>query len=494
MGINATGLPHFLASGRQQLFINGQSREAIGGERLDTYNPATGKLLTTIARGRQVDVDAAVASARKAFEGPWRRFAPSQRQSLLIKVAEIVERNFDELALIESLDMGAPLARLLNNKANIINTIKFFSAQAMQCQGETIPSPYPGNFTTMILKAPVGVVGGIIPWNGPMSGVWWVIGGALASGCTSVIKPAEDASLSILRLAELLGEAGVPDGVVNVVTGLGAEAGHALASHPDVDRIAFTGSTATGREIIKASAVNMKRIQLELGGKSPDIIFADADLDKAVPGAAMGVYNNSGQICFAGTRIFVQREIREQFVERLKEFSKGLRVGDPLDLKTNLGPLISKRQLDRVIGYLKIGQEEGASLVAGGAQLGGDLAGGYFVQPTVFDNVSNNMRIAREEIFGPVISVIPFDTEEEVLQLANDTDYGLGGAVWTKNVGTAMRMMHGIEAGQLWVNCYGLMNSTVGFGGYKHSGYGWKGGSHHVDGFLYQKAVTINAD
>jgi aldehyde dehydrogenase (NAD+) len=325
-----------------------------------------------------------------------------------------------------------------------------------------------------------------------MSSQMYVIGPVLATGCTAVLKPAEEASLSILRTAELLMEAGLPPGVINVVTGLGSEAGAALASHRDVNRIAFTGSTVTGREIIKASATNMKRIQLELGGKSPDIVFADADLDKAVPGVAMGVYNNSGQICFAGTRIFVQRSIQEQFVERLSAFSRSLKIGDPQDADTKLGPLISQRQLDRVLGYVNQGPTEGARLVSGGKRLGGALAGGYFIEPTVFGDVANTMTIAREEIFGPVASVIPFDTIDEVLQLANATEYGLGSGVWSSNMNTVMRMVHGIQAGTVWVNCYGLLDPAVGFGGFKESGYGWKGGPSQIDGYLYQKAAYIN--
>jgi aldehyde dehydrogenase (NAD+) len=282
--------------------------------------------------------------------------------------------------------------------------------------------------------------------------------------------------------------------VVNIITGLGAEAGAALAAHMDVDRIAFTGSTATGREIIKASAGNMKRIQLELGGKSPDIVFSDANLDKAVPGAAMGVFNNSGQICSAGTRVFVQRDIQEEFVARMVDFTKTIQVGDPFDPNSQLGPLISARQLDRVMGYMSIGRDEGARLAAGGNRLGGELAEGYFVAPTVFSNVDNGMRIAREEIFGPVASVIPFDTVDEALRLANETEYGLGGAVWTSNVGTMMKAMHGIQAGKMWINCYGLADPAVGFSGTKQSGYGMKGGAQHIDGFLYEKSVYINHD
>jgi aldehyde dehydrogenase (NAD+) len=483
-----------LADTSWQHFIDGKRTASASGECLDTYNPATGQVLATLARGRQADVDAAVAAARRAFEGPWGRFSPAQRQQILIRFADLVDKHYDELATIESLDMGAPLARLRGSKDNYIRNILYYSGQARSISGETIPNSLPGSVTTMILKAPVGVVGGILPWNGPMSSQMYVIGPVLATGCTAVLKPAEDASLSILRTAELLMEAGLPPGVVNVVTGLGSEAGYALASHRDVNRVAFTGSTVTGREIIKASATNMKRIQLELGGKSPDIVFADADLDKAVPGVAMGVYNNSGQICFAGTRIFVQRSIQEQFVERLSVYSKSLKIGDPQDPDTKLGPLISQRQLDRVLGYVNQGPTEGAKLVSGGRRLGGVLAGGYFIEPTVFADVANTMTIAREEIFGPVASVIPFDTIDEVLQLANATEYGLGSGVWSSNMNTVMRMVHGIQAGTVWVNCYGLLDPAVGFGGYKESGYGWKGGPSQIDGYLYQKAAYINVD
>lgn len=482
----------FLANPNKQLFIDGQWCAAQAGERIDTFNPATGRVLATLARARQADVDAAVAAARRAFEGPWSRFTPAQRQQVLVRFAELVDKHYEELALLESQDIGAPLARLRSTKENYIRNILYYSSQARSISGDTIPNSLPGSVTTLLLKAPVGVVGGILPWNGPMSSQMYVIGPVLATGCTAVIKPAEEGSLSILRTAELLVEAGLPPGVVNVVTGLGGEAGAALASHPDVNRVAFTGSTVTGREIIKASAVNMKRIQLELGGKSPDIVFADADLEKAVPGAAMGIYNNSGQICFAGSRIFVQRAIHEEFVEKLAAFTRTIKVGDPLAADTKLGPLVSQRQLDRVLGYVDQGPKEGARLVTGGQRLGGELADGYFVEPTIFGDVSNTMTIAREEIFGPVACVIPFDTIEEALALGNATEYGLGSGVWSTNVNTVMRMVHGIQAGTVWVNCYGLLDPAVGFGGYKHSGYGWKGGPSQIDGYLYQKAAYIN--
>jgi aldehyde dehydrogenase (NAD+) len=355
-----------------------------------------------------------------------------------------------------------------------------------------LPNNLAGTVKSMIVKAPLGVVGGVLAWNNPMVGQWFLVGGALASGCTVVLKPAELASLSVLYMVDLLHEAGMPEGVVNVVTGCGAVAGAALAAHRDVDRIVFTGSVATGRRIVEASASNLKRVQIETGGKSPDIVFADADLDLAVPGAAMAVFNNSGQICTAGTRLFVQRSIQQEFVERLAAFTKTLRVGNGLDPQVQMGPLISQQQLDRVMGYVQGAVPEGATLVAGGSRLGGDLADGYYIEPTVFSNVTPNMRIAREEIFGPVISVLPFDTEEEVLSLANATEYGLGGAVWTRNLSTAMRMVDGIKAGSVWVNCYGWMDIGIGMAGYKLSGYGIKGGPSYVDSFMYEKCVYIN--
>jgi aldehyde dehydrogenase (NAD+) len=492
--ITSSARPPFLSSPDKAHFIDGKWQPSATGESIQTFNPSNGQVLATLARGRKEDVDAAVASARRTFEGPWSRFTPHQRYALMLRVCDVLENNFDELATLESLDMGAPIARTRAMKNGLIQTVMYFASQAMNWSGTTIPNSLSGNYTSMTLKAPVGVVGGIIPWNAPLISMWWIIGGVLATGCTGVIKTAEDASLTTLRTAELLVEAGVPPGVINVVTGLGAEAGAALAAHMDVDRIAFTGSTATGREIIKASVGNMKRIQLELGGKSPDIVFADADLDKAVPGAAMGVYNNSGQICSAGTRIFVQRDIHEEFVARMVDYTKTIKVGDPFDPKSQLGPLISARQLERVMGYMSIGREDGATLAAGGNRLGGELAEGYFVAPTVFSNVNNDMRIAREEIFGPVASVIPFDTVDEALRLANDTEYGLGGAVWTSSVGTMMKAMHGIHAGKMWINCYGLADPAVGFSGTKQSGYGMKGGAQHIDGFLYEKSVYINHD
>jgi aldehyde dehydrogenase (NAD+) len=484
----------FLENREKKHFIDGQWRASLAGETIQTFNPGDGQLLATLARGRKEDIDAAVAVARRTFDSSWSKLTPHDRYTLMLKVADLIEKNFDELSLLDTLDMGAPLTRSRAMKKNLLQTITFFAAQAMNWGGMSVPNSLPGSFTTFTLKAPVGVVGSVTPWNAPLVSMWWTMGGILATGCTGVIKPSEEASLSTLRTAELLVEAGVPPGVINVVTGLGAEAGAALSSHMDVDRIMFTGSTATGREIIKASASNMKRVNVELGGKSPDIVFADADLDKAVPGAAMGVFANSGQICSAGTRVFVERSIQEEFISRFAEFTKKIRVAHPLDPQAQLGPVVSRRQMERVLDYMKIGQDEGAELRAGGERIGGDLAEGFFVAPTVFANANNDMRIAREEIFGPVATLIPFDTLDEGLKLANDTEYGLGGAVWTTNLSKAMKFVHGVKAGKLWVNCYGPQDQAMGFAGTKQSGYGMKGGAAHIDGFLYEKSVCINND
>lgn len=484
-------MPGFVG-GDKGLLIGGKWCGPQSGQQIDSINPATGERLCTIARGGAGDIDLAVKAARTALDGEWSRWKPHDRFRLLMRVHDLIDAHFDELALIETLDMGAPLTRTRGMRNYMSQVISFYASQTNAATVETLANNIPGHWATMKLKAPVGVVGGIIPWNAPLMSQWWILGPTLATGCTAVLKPAEDASLTSLRIAELLQEAGVPDGVINVVTGLGAEAGARLAEHPDVDRLAFTGSVATARRIIQASAGNIKRLSLELGGKSPDLVFADADLNKAVPGAAMGCFANSGQICAAGTRLFVQRPVQEEFVARLADYTAGIRVGNGLDPSTVLGPLINGTQLDKVMNYVRIGAQEGARLAAGGNRLGGDLAGGYFVEPAVFADATNSMTIAREEIFGPVVTVIPFDTIDEALAMANATEFGLAGGVWTQNITTANRMAQGIKAGTLWINGYGAIDPAVGFGGYRMSGYGWKGSRDHVESFLYTKAVYTN--
>jgi aldehyde dehydrogenase (NAD+) len=388
--------------------------------------------------------------------------------------------------------MGAPISRTKGTRLRVLGMLRYYAGQATSIHGETIQNSLPGEIFSYTLKEPVGVVGAIIPWNGPLGASIWKIGPALATGCTVILKPAEEAPLSPLRLGELALEAGVPPGVVNVVPGYGETAGAALAAHPGVDKVAFTGSHVTGQSIVRASAGNLKRVSLELGGKSPDIVFADADIEAAVPGAAMAVFANSGQICSAGTRLFVEQRVYDEFVERIAAFGKGLRVGNGLDPDTQIGPLVSEQQLDRVTGYLSLGKQEGARAVVGGERLTeGPLAKGYFVPPTIFADVRDDMRIAQEEIFGPVISAIPFTDMEELVQRANATMFGLGSGVWTRDVSKAHRLAGAIRAGSVWVNCYQAMDPAVPFGGYKMSGYGRESGLQQMEEYLNVKAVWI---
>jgi aldehyde dehydrogenase (NAD+) len=483
----------FLDGKPKKLLIGGKWVEAASGKTFDVRNPATGAVIASVAEGAAEDVDRAVVAARAAFiEGPWSRWTPFDRQNLLLAIADQVERHFDELCLLETLDMGAPLARTRTYKRWMLQALRFYAGQAVSIYGDTFHNSNPADIFTFGLKGPIGVVGGIIPWNGPLLGQFWSICPTLATGCTLVLKPAEDAPLSCLRMAELMIEAGLPDGVINVVPGFGPTAGARLAEHLAVDKVAFTGSTVTGRKIAAAAAAsNLKRVALELGGKSPDIIFSDANLDAAVPGAGLGCFANSGQVCYAGTRIFVQKPIYEEFVERLSNFGKTLKVGRGWDPDVQLGPLISARQLERVTGYFGVARDEGATVVSGGERVSGDLSSGYFVPPTVLSDVTNDMRVAQEEIFGPVASVIPFNDIEDAVQLANDTTYGLGGAVWSQNVGTAHKMARAIRSGMVWVNCYAVTEPTISSEGLRMSGYGTKGGRRHVDEYLYTKTVWL---
>jgi len=484
---------HPFANGSyKRMLIDGQWVDAVSGKRFETRDPATGELLATVAEGDAEDINRAVAAARRAFEGSWSKLKPFDRQNLLLKLADLVEQNFEELSELDTLDMGAPISRTLGGRLRVLGMLRYYAGQATAIHGETIENSLPGEIFSYTLKEPVGVVGAIIPWNSPLSATVWKIGPAITTGCTVVLKPAEEAPLTSLRLAELAMEAGVPPGVINVVPGYGETAGAALASHPNVDKVAFTGSHVTGQSIIKASAGNLKRVSLELGGKSPDIVFADADLDAAVPGAAMAVFANSGQICSAGTRLFVEQAIYDEFVGRVAEFGKKLQVGNGLDPNTQIGPLVSEQQLERVAGYLAIGQKEGAKALAGGARITeGPLAKGYFVAPTVFANVQDNMRIAQEEIFGPVISAISFKNTDDLIKRANATTFGLGSGVWTRDVSKAHGVAKALRAGSVWVNCYQAMDPAVPFGGYKMSGYGRESGKQHVEEYLNVKAVWI---
>jgi aldehyde dehydrogenase (NAD+) len=493
INLQTTSAMKWLAAQPKLMLIDGKSVPAQSGRTFETINPTTGKVFAVVAEGGIEDVDLAVAAARRAFDtGPWRRFTPAERQAVLLRLSDLIEQNFDAIGVIDTLDMGMPVFSQERRKQGLVANLRYFAGQATAIHGLTIPNSQPGDIFSYTLKEPIGVVGAIIPWNGPIGMAVWKIAPALAAGCTIVLKVAEQAPLSPILLGELCLEAGVPPGVVNIITGPGSTVGAALAAHPDVDKIAFTGSTAVGQSIIRASAGNIKRVSLELGGKSPNIVFDDANLDIAVPGAAMAVFGNSGQMCLAGSRLFVQRGIHDEFVERLAAFANQLRVGDPLDASTQLGPLVSAVQLERVSGYLKSGKSEGATAAAGGERLTtGALADGYFVKPTVFTGVSDSMTIAREEIFGPVISALPFDTAEEVVARGNATNYGLASGVWTESLRNAQAVSSGLRAGSVWVNCYQAMDPAVPFGGYKMSGYGRELGPEHVQEFLETKSVWI---
>jgi aldehyde dehydrogenase (NAD+) len=475
------------------LLIDGKWEAASSGRTFTSINPSTGASLAELAHGDVEDVDRAVQAAQRAFHGPWRKLKPFDRQEILLRIADLVDRHFEELAILDSLDFGGPITRTLAGRRRAVGMLRYYAGLATAIHGETIENSIPGDVLSYVRKEPIGVVGAIIPWNAPLGNAIWKLGPVLATGCTVVMKPSEEASLGPLRLGELMMEAGVPPGVVNIVTGPG-NVGAALAAHPMVDKVAFTGSTATGQSIVRASAGNLKRLSLELGGKSPDIVFADANLVEAVPGAAMAAFANAGQICSAGTRLYVEQAIYDEFVEQVAEFGRKVRLGNSLDPKTEMGPLVSARQLERVCGYFDAARREGARAVSGGNQLlDGNLALGFFVPPTVFADVDDEMSIATEEIFGPVIAAIPFTDIDDVLERSNKTRFGLGAGVWTRDISKAHRVAKSIQAGTVWVNCYQLMDPAIPFGGYKMSGYGRESGRHHIEEYLNSKAVIIRS-
>lgn len=471
-------------------FINGASIKASGSGRIEVRDPSTGSVISSIADASQSDVDDAVSSARQAFEaGEWRDMKPSARARLLNQYADLIEANADELAMLESLDGGKPIA--LAKPVDVMATVgafRYYAGWADKINGTTNTLNMDGEHHAFTLKEPVGVAALIVPWNYPLVMAGMKLAPALAAGCTCVLKPAEDTPITALRLAELAIEAGFPPGVFNVITGLGHTAGQMLAEHPGVDKVAFTGSTSTGKKIVQAASGNLKKVTLELGGKSPNIIFPDANMENAIPSSAMGIFFNTGQVCTAASRMFVHASVYDQVVDGVSAVADSLKVGASRDLETLLGPLVSERQLDRVQGYIQSGVQEGGEVICGGKRIGED---GYFVSPTVIGNVNPDMTIVREEIFGPVLVVQKFADTDEVIAAANDSEYGLSSAVWTQDISTAHYVAARLRTGQVGVNCAAVADWDLPIGGYKQSGWGRENGYDGLSNYLQTKAVAI---
>jgi phenylacetaldehyde dehydrogenase len=476
----------------RQLFINGQWADAASGKMFETPNPATGETLARVAEGDAEDIDRAVRAARRAFEeGPWSRMTPSERGRIIWRIGDLILEHLDELAQLESLDNGKPFAvAQAADVALAADLFHYMAGWATKIEGNTIniSVPYmPGaNFHSYTLREPLGVVGQIIPWNFPLLMAAWKIGPALATGNCVVLKPAEQTPLTALRLAGLIAEAGMPDGVVNVVSGFGETAGAALAAHNDVDKVAFTGSTEVGKLILRAAAGNLKKLTLELGGKSPNVVFDDAG-PAAVEGAANAIFFNHGQCCVAGSRLYVQRGRFDEVVDGVAEIAKSIKMGSGMESGTQMGPLVSDEQLRRVTGFLDSGKAEGATALAGGGRYGDR---GYFVEPTVLTNTRPDMQVVREEIFGPVLVAAPFTDLDEIAAVANDSEYGLGAGIWTSDISKAHALAKKIRAGTIWINCYNVFDAALPFGGYKQSGWGREMGHEVLNAYTEVKAVT----
>ena len=478
-----------LKSGR--LLVDGQWVET--SKHFDTINPATGEVLTQIAEASPADVDRAVSAARRAFEdrnGAWRKLSASERGRLIWKLADLLEKNMDEFAELETLDNGKPIfeSRYVDMPM-VIDVLRYYAGLATKIHGETV-NTFETAFT-YTLREPIGVVGMIVPWNFPLLLASWKLGPALACGNTVVWKPAEQTSLTALRFGELAIEAGVPAGVINIVTGA-AEVGRAMVQHPGIDKIAFTGSTEVGKEIMRSGAGTLKRITLELGGKSPNIVFADSDIDGAVKGAINGIFYGKGEVCNAGSRLFIESKVQDEFLEKLAARASKMRPADPLDPKTRMGAIVSQEQMQSVLSYIEAGKSEGAKLVAGGNRVSLEGSNGYFVEPTIFRDVRNDMTIAREEIFGPVLAALSFDDLDQVIDLANQNEYGLAAAVWTRDIKKAHTVSRRLKAGTVWINTYGLMDASLPFGGYKSSGFGRELGAHAMEHYTELKTVWLN--
>ena len=478
-----------------KLFIDGKWRDAISGKTFPTINPATEEVITEVAEGGEGDIDLAVKAARKALEeGPWSTMAAADRGKIVWKIGDLIMKYADELAELETLDNGKPYSHPLGSRNVDIpytaECFQYYAGWATKIYGETIPVR--GNVLNYTLKEPVGVVGAITPWNFPLLLVSWKLGPALAAGNTVVLKPSEVTPLTALRLAEIMQEAGLPDGVVNVVTGYGENgAGASLVRHPRVDKIGFTGEYITGQDVMRNAAGTLKRISLELGGKSPIIVLADADIDSAVVGAFWGIFWTKGEVCTASSRLFVEKSIHDKFMEKLIGMTETLVAGDPFDPETSLGPVVSKEQMDKDLRYIEIGKKE-AKLVTGGERIGTGTGKGYFLQPTIFDEVDNSMTIAQEEIFGPVLATIQFKDLDEAIQRGNDTIFGLGAAIWTRDIKKALIAARKLKAGTVWVNTYHAFDVGSPWGGYKMSGFGRELGMQALDLYTQVKSVFVD--
>jgi phenylacetaldehyde dehydrogenase len=485
----------FLGGRSRKMLIDGKWVEAASGKTFTTYDPATEEPLAEVPAGDKEDVDRAVKAARRALEsGPWPRMTASERGRAIWKLADLIEARTEEFAQLETLDNGKPLAvARVADIPLVVDHFRYYAGWATKVEGETIPVSVPGQRVLCYTKRePVGVVGQIIPWNFPLLMAAWKLGVALACGNTVVLKPAEQTPLSALRLGELLEEAGFPAGVVNIVTGFGETAGAAIASHPDVDKVAFTGSTEIGHVIMQAAGKsNLKRVSLELGGKSPNIIFADADIEQAAAGAANAIYFNHGQCCCAGSRLFIEQKVYDKVMPQLISYSEKIKIGPGMDLSSEMGPLVSSEQFQRVNGFLDAGKKEGAKIATGGGRPK-QFDKGYFVAPTVFTDVKPSMKIIKEEIFGPVVCATPFKDPNEVLSAGNDTTYGLAAAVWTRDIDKAHRLADGLKAGTVWINCYNMFDAAAPFGGYKRSGFGREMGKAALELYTQIKTVWVN--